>query len=653
MINSPLYRLEVAPVIILPLGKSPLFSYTSDTAVPLGSLVAISFGKQHIEGVVYSCQALPGARPTWMKPITRVIAESFLTTEQRILAQTISEEYFTPLGKTLKHFLPKITKERAKPADDVVLEKKLQPLKASKEERLLLTQFTNNEPDVPCFLDAASLPRPKHFFALLAKKMQTDKKQLLIIVPETTLLPGLEHEMRTFFLPKNIAVLHSKLAHGAYFSVWERIRSGQATVIIATRQGLFAPFKNLGAVVVTDEQDESYKQWDMSPRYHGKRVASMLASEHHAALILSSFTPSSETLLAIQKEQLVVLGALIEHGPVGKKLSVINLRIERYRKNSSPLSLELVERIREALMRKEQSLLYINRQGMNAFSICENCKNIFRCPSCGSPLSSTKEGFFRCLSCSYKTGLFPNCPGCGHLNFKHIGFGTERIEKELARLFPYARIARVDSSTLHKSITPETLYRKGMAGEIDILVGTQMILKDPPLPKLSLIAMIDADSLLFFPDFQADEKLFQNLSRATLQVGTGIVLVQTFHPESAFLQRISAMDGVSFSKHLLMEREALFYPPYARIIQIAFTGKTGAAVTKKIVAATITLETVLPKGGKVHYSEMPYFLKRQGLFESNVIIRLPAHDSLTKQFTSTLIQMSKDGIVDIDPLALR
>ncbi len=650
MTKSSLYRLEVAPVIILPLEKSPFFSYVSDNVVPLGSLVAISFGKQHILGIVYTCALLPGNPSAWMKAITRVVAPSFLSDEQRALAEMISTEYFTPLGKTLKHFLPKITKERSQ--GQTSHQHTIASLSGNKTEKAILTQFMSEKNLQPFFLDTTTLLDPKHFFALVGKKLQTNSKQTLIIVPELMMLPSLEDTFRGFF-PAALAILHSKLSHGAYFSAWERVRSGEATIIIGTRQALFTPFKNLGVVIMTEEQDESYKQWDMSPRYHSKRVATWLASLHHGKLLLTSPTPSIEILLAAQEKTITLLGTLTKYPSLKNKLTIVNLRLERYRKNTSPLSLELIERLRTGLIRQEQSLLYINRQGMNAFSVCEGCKEIFRCPSCGSPLSSTKEGYFRCLSCSYKTSLFPNCPSCGHLSFKHIGFGTERIEKELRRLFPNAAIARVDSSTLGKTITGEVLYTEGMAGRIDIIVGTQMVLKDPPLPKLSLVAMIDADSLLLFPDFQADERLFQSLSRARLQVGNGTVVVQTFHPESAFLQRVTAMDGSTFSLHLLAEREALFYPPYARIIAVILTGKTEAAVAKTTLAICERLETVLLARGKVHASETARFLKRQLLFEKTIIVRLPNDKPLSEKLITLLRQISKDGIVDVDPLALR
>ena len=652
MIKTSLYRLEVAPVIILPLGKSPFFSYVSNDAVSLGSLVAISFGKQHILGIVYTCQPLPGRQPTWMKAITRVVAPSFLSDEQRALAEMISTEYFTSLGKTLKHFLPKITKERSK-EETTPINKKLPILTSSKEEKKLLVHFMNEKNAQPFFLDTAPLLEPKHFFAIVGKKVQTNKKQTLIIVPELMMLPSLEDTLRTFFPAHALAILHSKLSHGAYFSAWERTRSGEATIIIGTRQALFAPFKNLGVIIMTEEQDESYKQWDMSPRYHSKRVALWLASLHHGKFLLTSPTPSTEILLAAQEKTITLLGDIIKHPSLKNKLTIVNLRLERYRKNTSPLSLELIERLRTVLIRQEQALLYINRQGMNAFSVCESCKEIFRCPSCGSPLSNTKEGYFRCLSCSYKTGLFPNCPSCGHLSFKHIGFGTERIEKELRRVFPNAVIARVDSSTLGKTLEREALYALGMAGRIDIIVGTQMVLKDPPLPKLTLVAMIDADSLLLFPDFQADERLFQTLSRASQQVGNGTVLVQTFHPESAFLQRVMTMDGPTFSGHLLAEREALFYPPYARIVAVNLTSKTEATVAKATLAICERLEMVMPPKGKVHASETARFLKRQSLFEKTIIIRLPAGKPLFEKLITLLRQINKDGIVDVDPLALK
>ncbi|MBP9728130.1 MAG: primosomal protein N' [Candidatus Moranbacteria bacterium] len=652
MATETLYRLEVAPLTILSLGKSPFFTYASTAPVPKGSLVSVSFGKQTLEGIVFECDLLPGTKPVWMKYISSVLRESFLTKEQCALADAISREYFTPLGKVLRHFLPKVVKSRT--SLEMSTQKLLPAPRPTKAEKSYLEKIAHA--DKPASIDTSYLTDPKKLWVLMAQQSKKEKRQLLILVPEITLVFPLEGRLRPYF-GDTVTTLHSKLSPGAFFTAWERIRTGQAQIIIATRQGLFAPFLSLGTIIVTEEQDESYKQWDMSPRYHGKRVANMLASFHSAKLLFASATPSTDSLLKREHGALVSVSPIMTHPALKNALTIVNLKLERYRKNFSPLSEALVQAIRDTLGRGEQVLLYINRQGMNAFSVCEGCKNTFRCKKCEHPLGSTRDGSFRCVACGYTTALFPSCPSCGHLSFRHIGFGTEKVEKEVQKLFPQARTVRLDSSTLKTASVLENILEQNPKKQIDVLIGTQMILKDPPLPKLALIAMIDADSLLLFPDFRADERLFQDLSRAVRQVApgpnrtrAGIVLLQTFHPESAFLQKISTFTSTEFLSAILADRKDLFYPPYSRLITISCQGKTEKEVKEKEARITAKLQKSLPPDCRLRSAQSIRFHKKQYRFESDILLRIPAlHEAMTKELATLLIHIGEDSIIDVDP----
>ena len=650
--NTPtLYRLEVAPLIILPLSRSPLFTYASPDPISTGSLVSVSFGPQTIQGVVFDCQVLPGNKPTWMKLVSHVIEKDALTQQQRLLALQVSREYFTPLGKTLKHFLSKRVSQRKKTEE--VTNKKVHVLRATKKEFVTLEKISSKHPF--CFFDTTQDIDPLRLYALLIKQSLAHKKQILFLVPEITLVFPLVTRLGEY--SRDLTVLHSQLSSGAFSTAWEKIRSGEAGVIIATRQGLFAPFKSLGTIVLTEEQDESYKQWDMSPRYHSKQVAVMLATLHQAILILSSSTPSTESLFLLAEKKLTPLVPLVPHAALGNTLTIVNLKLERYRKNFSPLSEALAQALRETLGKGGQALLYINRQGLNAFSVCDQCKNTFRCVECNHPLGSTKDGRFRCTACGYTTPLFPSCPTCGNLTFRHIGFGTERVEREVRKLLPHARIFRLDSTT-SRLTPPEILYQKGLSGEIDILIGTQMILKDPPLPKLSLVAMIDADSLLLFPHFRADERLFQDLSRAVHQVTNhpknkpgGRVFIQTFHPESAFLQKIATLKSSDILTSILTDRKELSYPPFFRFLTLICQGKSEKSAQNKAEALRIQLQEKLPKTYRVRQSSTVRFLKKQSLFESDLLLRFPAtNDALSETLVTLLRDVSKDCIIDVDPL---
>jgi primosomal protein N' len=658
MKSSSLYRLEVAPLIILPLGRSPLFSYSADKSVPLGSLVSISFGKRSLEGVVFGCAPLSGKAPAWMKSITKIIEKQFLTEKQMLLSRFISEEYFTPLGNTLKHFFPKQVTAKKKTKE---VFHKSGVFHLHKSDADTLKKFLSLKKESIGYLNIDSLKASDQFFSQLVKKMAMKKKQALILVPEIVLIPALENTLSQYFAQEKIAVLHSKLTAHTYSESWEKIRSGKASVIIATRQGLFAPFHSLGAIVVLEEQDEGYKQWNMSPRYDGRRIAKYLSSLYGAKLMLVSGTPSIDSLYHIAQKNYIPLSPLDILPPLAKKLSIVNLRLERFRKNYSPLSQELITALQETLCRGEQTLLYIHRQGMNAFSVCENCKHIFRCPQSGHVLSSTIDGGFRCNTCSYKTSSFPSCPHCGHLSFRHVGFGTERVEREIKKLFPRARVFRADATTLRTERNIQKFYTEASSGNIDILVGTQMVLKGHALPKLALIGMIDADSLLSFPDFRADEKLFQILMRFVKQSeklekksSFPKIIVQTFHPESTFFQRITELDSEKFSRKILSEREELFYPPYSRLISIICHGKT----EKRTLAATqkfgLELRKLFPKKQaryRLSNSESTKQLFTKKLFESSLLLRIPAPEPIPENIRLFLEKTNISHIIDVDPLS--
>ncbi|MDP2837713.1 MAG: hypothetical protein Q8O53_00350, partial [Candidatus Moranbacteria bacterium] len=213
--------------------------------------------------------------------------------------------------------------------------------------------------------------------------------------------------------------------------------------------------------------------------------------------------------------------------------------------------------------------------------------------------------------------------------------------------------ARLDSSTLKTATAMTNIYQSGMSGALDILIGTQMSLKDPPLPSLSLVAMIDADSLLLFPNFQADEKLFQSLSRAVRQVGAkGKVLVQTFHPDGAFFQKVTTMKSAAFLQQILADREALFYPPFSRLITLTCQGKSEKEATKKSTTLFAKLQAMLPVHSRLKPSAPAQFLKKQALFESTLLLRFPATKSLNEELKQVLTAESKDCFIDVDPLTL-
>lgn len=635
MPSNSSYLLDVIPLTQLPLSRSPRFTYKSDSVVPFGSLVSIPFGSQTIEGISISCTDKPSRSPQWVKAIHKVITPGLLTELQVALAESVSSTYFTPLGRVLRHAIPKQAKKLIEDASDTLslIEPKLSATEQKELAKLL-------ESKTPCF----SLSTDDNHLLLfaLAEKMKNDEMQTLILVPEILHLLPLEAEAKKYFPVSQIAILHSHLTPRAYATHWERIRDGRAKVIIATRQGLFAPFQNLGAVVVTEEQDAGYKQWDMSPRYQGRELAFALAKLHKAKLLLTSGAPSLASMVAIKNKKLTYLNPRTKktETPLGKNIHLINLRLERFRKNFSPISEELRELLSQSLTRGEQSILLIPQRGVSAYSVCAGCKKIFRCTKSGHALREERNGSYSCPGCDYKTSLFPSCPECGHLTFWARGIGSERIEQELKRLFPYTKTARFDGETIRKHKDLESLYQDVSSGKIGILIGTHMLQKKVPLPKPGLVAIIDADNLLAGTDFRGDERFLQTLSQ--LQKGTSPLYIQTFEPEHRLFRQMVDTSYEDFFAKLLKERETLKYPPYATLYALTLIPKETKNKTKTI--SWEELNTLFPEIQIHHVAEKPN-LKTP---KPTVFLKVPL--PLPKDFLLNLKTKTVDYHIDVDPL---
>ncbi len=577
MTTSLSYLLDVIPLTQLPLARSPRFTYRSGVPVPFGSLVSVPFGSQTIEGISLTCTPKPSRAPQWVKAIHEIVTPGLITEAQIALSESISATYFTPLGRVLRHAIPKKAKKFITDSPQETAHQA--PSLSVGEKKMLATFLAQKKPSLFVSKD------DHHTFVFgLAQEEARNKKQTLILVPEILHLLPLFEEAQKYFPTSEIAILHSHLTPREYATHWEHIRTGQAKVILSTRQGLFAPFHHLGAVVITEEQDQGYKQWDMSPRYQGRAVAHTLATLHKAHLLYTSGAPSLESYQGIEAKTIFHLNPKkkTEKSPLGKNIHLINLRLERFRKNFSPISEELCELLSQSLTRGEQSILLIPQRGVAAYSVCAGCKKIFRCTKSGHALREERNGSYSCPGCDYRTSLFPSCPECGHLSFWARGIGSERIEQELKRLFPYTRTARFDGETVRKHKELETLYNDVQDGKIGILIGTHMLQKRLPLPKPGLVAIIDADNLLSGTDYRGDERFLQTL--AQLEKDSRPVFVQTFEPEHRLFRQMTEMSYEDFMTRLLKDRESLKYPPYSCLY--ALTPILGDTAKKKSTSPT-------------------------------------------------------------------
>lgn len=410
----------------------------------------------------------------------------------------------------------------------------------------------------------------------LSEKVLAEGKNVLMLVPEINLTPAMvEYFSRRF--GNKVAILHSELTPGERYDEYRRIARGEAPVVVGARSAVFAPLKNIGLIILDEEHVDSYKQ-DNPPFYHAREVAIMRGEMEHCHVILGSATPSLESKARAVKG---VYGyAALPHRINEKALPethIIDLTDHGvFGKDSYKLSLPLLAKIKEKLEKKEQIILLLNRRGYWTSIMCPSCGHIFTCPSCGGNLTFHQEdGMLKCHHCGY-VEVFPKiCPECGSTKLNRVGYGTERVVKELNDLFPSAKVARLDSDVAQINKSLEKTIRDFHDGHYDILVGTQMIAKGHDFPNVTLSGVVLADIGLALPSYRSAERTFELIAQAVGRSGrsekTGEALIQTYNPSHYAIVYGARQDYEGFFKKEMQERKISHYPPYYFLILLEFS----------------------------------------------------------------------------------
>ena len=405
-------------------------------------------------------------------------------------------------------------------------------------------------------------------------------KSGIVLVPEISLTPQtVKRFSERLQMKTGVAVLHSAMTDKERRHQWKRIAAGEARVVIGPRSAVFAPVKDLGVIVVDEEHEPSYKQ-DNTPRYHARDVAVMRAHKQSAVCILGSATPSLESAFnALHgRYQTIKLKERVAGRPMAKAI-VIDMAEEcRAQKRFVQISNTLVKCTRDSLKAGHQAVMFLNRRGYNTFFQCDTCREAMICPNCSVPMSLHRSlNKLVCHYC-YETALRPSiCPYCKAGAMNPRGFGTEKLEEEIERYFPDARVGRMDSDVMKKREDYEDMLDRFREHEIDILVGTQMIAKGLDFPNVTVVGVIHADLNLYLADFRAQERTFQLLTQVAGRAGRGdapgLVLVQTFTPDHPCIQSAQAQDFDDFLEYELRQRKVAKYPPYVRLLNITIEGR--------------------------------------------------------------------------------
>ncbi|MEM7008983.1 MAG: primosomal protein N' [Thermodesulfobacteriota bacterium] len=435
-----------------------------------------------------------------------------------------------------------------------------------------ILESVDSEQYSPFLLHGVTGSGKTEVYLQVIKEVINKGKEALVLVPEISLTPQLVKRFRARF-GNNVAVIHSALSEGERFDAWRLASRGEVKVVIGARSAIFAPLKNLGIIIIDEEHESSYKQ-EESPAYNARDLALVLGRMTGSVVVLGSATPSAESYSNAMKNRYTYLSLPLRVEDKSlPKIEVVDMKNEQVTVFSEALKRSLISNFDQG----KQSILFLNRRGYSGLLICHSCGEILKCPNCTVSITYHQEdNSIKCHMCGLSEKSVPDCSKCGG-NFRALGIGTQKVEEEVTRLLPGATIARMDRDTAAGKNKLLRLYSRLEKGEIDVLIGTQMVAKGHDLPGVTLVGVISADISLGIPDFRSGERTFQLVTQVAGRSGRGDhpgnVVVQTFNPDHPSIIFATHQDSVGFLKTELKLREALSYPPYSRLVSIRFSGR--------------------------------------------------------------------------------
>ena len=493
-----------------------------------------------------------------------------------------------------------------------------------------------------CLLHGVTSSGKTEIYIKLIEEYLKAGEQILYLLPEIALTTQLVGRLRAYFGNK-VAVFHSKYNNNERIEVWNQVlqNSDKAQVVIGARSALFLPFHKLGFIIVDEEHEQTFKQADPAPRYHARDAAIVLAHSHKAKVLLGSATPSLETYFNAKSEKFGLVEISKRYGNVMMPIiELVDLKDKYFRKKmTGHFSDVLIEEITTALSLGEQVILFQNRRGYSPIVECLTCGHVPQCQQCDVSLTYHKhKNQLRCHYCGYSMAKPTNCHACSSVELTTKGFGTEQIEQELVSIFPSSKIGRMDQDTTRGKFGFEKIIDSFKNREIDILVGTQMLAKGLDFDNVSLVGVMNADNMLYHPDFRAFERSFQMLTQVAGRAGRsekqGKVIVQTYNPNHNTIQQVTNNDYMEMYKEQLYDRQIYKYPPYFRIIKVTLKQrdyeklKVGAMWLYQVMSQNLNMPVLGP--------EEPLISRIRNEYIRTIIIKIPQNIAIGN--TKTTIQ---------------
>ncbi|MCB4998691.1 primosomal protein N' [Streptococcus mutans] len=458
-------------------------------------------------------------------------------------------------------------------------------------------------------------------------------KTAIVLVPEISLTPQMTSRFISRF-GSQVAIMHSGLSDGEKFDEWRKMKSNQAKVVVGARSAIFSPLKNIGAIIIDEEHEATYKQ-ESSPRYHAREVALLRAQYHQAVLVLGSATPSIESRARASRGVYNFLQLSQRANPQAHipKVEIVDFRDYIGQQKVSNLTPVLLDKIKDRLIKKEQVVLMLNRRGYSSFIMCRDCGYVDNCPNCDISLTlhmDTKT--MNCHYCGFLKGIPYICPNCQSRQIRYYGTGTQKAYDELKQVLPEARILRMDVDTTKRKGAHEKILTKFGRHEADILLGTQMIAKGLDFPNVTLVGVLNADTSLNLPDFRSSERTFQLLTQVAGRAGRankpGEVLIQTYNPNHYAIQLAKEQDYEAFYRYEMRIRKALSYPPYYFTVSLTLSHKDEQEVIKKSYEIVTLIKEGLTDKIKILGPTPKPVARTHNLYHYQIIIKYRFEDQL-------------------------
>lgn len=489
-------------------------------------------------------------------------------------------------------------------------------------------------------------------------------KNVLFLAPEIALASQLTKRLAKKFGTEDVAIWHSSISDGERYDVWQKLYKDEIKILAGARSAVFAPLKNIGLIIIDEEHESAYKQTTPAPRYDARVVAKKLSEFHNCPLLLGSATPDISTYYrAVNSGNLFEMKKRFNDAKV-PPVTVINMQDHGRAAYKNVISIPLQTEIRETLEKGQQVILLINRRGFSTFTQCQACGHVIECPNCAIPMIwHSKDQMLKCHYCNH-TEYFPDvCPECGSDAFKNSGTGTQKIEQYIKDIFPENNVERIDSDILVRKGEHIRLLEKFQRGDIDILVGTQMIAKGLDNPNVTLVGVISADASFNLPDFRASERGFQLLTQVAGRAGrgefAGKVLFQTYNPDFYALESAKSQNYGEFYVTEIVAREEFDYPPFSQIVRLILSAQNNFRAEKSAQEIALRLCTMIEKFGISERIEVlgpsPCVIERlNGQYRFQILIKNKMSAKGHKFISSFLnkIIMPKDIklAIDVDPL---